>query len=331
MERNRIIDIAKGIGIMLVVYTHTKCYAHDAIYIFIMPLFFALSGYFFNEKRPLWANIKNKFQTLIIPYIFYFLLIQILFIVVHKFFYQDVYFGWTMFFKPFWAVGPMWFFWGLFFTSAIFTLIAKLLKKTSLIILFSLIFSIGGYLLSIYKIQLPLYIDSALSMTFFYSFGHLLRKYNVVEKLNTKHSIIVGVSTLCIYSLGIIFQVVNNTKPNEVPQNYPLFLFSVIGAIIGLLLVSRFLTRFKFISNLLCFFGKESLIIFVFHFFTFYVYYLLFRVDKDSLTYLQGFLITIFALIMSMLLGLLQKKYLPIPNLKEMYRYLKETLKTSQK
>jgi fucose 4-O-acetylase-like acetyltransferase len=168
-------------------------------------------------------------------------------------------------------------------------------------------------------------------MTFFYSFGHLLRKYNVVEKLNTKHSIIVGISSLIIYSLGIVFQIVNNTKPNEVPQNYPIFLFSAIGAIIGLLLVSRFLTRFKFISNLLSFFGKESLIIFVFHFFTFYVYYLLFRVDKDSLTYLQGFLITIFALILSMLLGLLQKRYLPIPNLKAVYKYLKDTIIASLK
>lgn len=316
---------------MLVVYTHTKCYAHDAIYIFIMPLFFALSGYFFNEQRSIKENIKNKFNSLIIPYIFYFLLIQTLFIVVHKFFYQDVYFGWTMFFKPFWAVGPMWFFWGLFFTSVIFTLIAKLLKKTYLIILLSLIFSIGGYFLSIYKIQIPLYIDSALSMTIFYAFGYLLKKYNVVEKLNTKHSIIVGIICLILYSIGIIFQIVNNTKPNEVPQNYPLFLFSAIGAIIGFLLVSRFLTRLKFISNLLSFYGKESLIIFVFHFFTFYFYYLLFRVDKDSLTYLQGFLITIFALILSMLLGLLQKRYLPIPNLKAVYKYLKDTIIASLK
>ena len=153
MQRNKIIDIAKGIGIMLVVYTHTKCYAHDAIYIFIMPLFFALSGYFFNEGRTMKENIKNKFNSLIIPYIFYFILVQSLFILVHKFFYQDIYFAWGMFFKPYWAVGPMWFFWGLFFTSVFFTLIAKVFKKTYLIILLSLIFSIGGYFLSIYKIQ----------------------------------------------------------------------------------------------------------------------------------------------------------------------------------
>ncbi len=316
---------------MLVVYTHTKCYAHDAIYIFIMPLFFALSGYFFNEGRTIKENIKNKFNSLIIPYVFYFLLVQSLFILVHKFFYQDIYFAWGMFTKPFWAVGPMWFFWGLFFTSVFFTFIAKIFKKTYLIILFSLILSIGGYFLSLYKIHIPLYIDSALSMTVFYAFGYMLRKFNVVEKLNTKTSIIVGVLSLVIYSLGILFQIVNNTKPNEVPQNYPLFLLAAMGAIMIFLIVCRLIMRFKFLSNLLSFYGKESLIIFVFHFFTFYVYYLLFGADKENLTYLQGFLITIFALILSMILGLLQKKYLPIPNLKEMYRYLKEALKSSQK
>lgn len=316
---------------MLVVYTHTKCYAHDAIYIFIMPLFFALSGYFFNEGRTIKENIKNKFNSLVIPYIFYFILVQSLFILVHKFFYQDVYFAWGMFFKPYWAVGPMWFFLGLFFTSVFFTFIAKIFKKTYLIAIISLIFSIGGYLLSMYQIHIPLYIDSALSMTVFYAFGYMLRKFNVVEKLNTKNSIIVGVSSLILYSLAIVFQIVNNTKPNEVPQNYPLFLLAAMGAIMIFLIVCRFIMRFKFLSNLLSFYGKESLIIFVFHFFTFYVYYLLFGADKENLTYLQGFLITIFALILSMIIGLLQKKYLPIPNIKEMYRYLKEALKPSKK
>lgn len=329
MQRNKIIDLAKGIGIMLVVYTHTKCYFHDAIYIFIMPLFFALSGYFFNQERGVWENIKNKFNSLIIPYVFYFLLLQTLFIVVHKFFYQDVYFSWGMFLKPYWAVGPLWFFWGLFFSSAFFTIIVRLFKKTYLIILLSLIFSLGGYFLSIYKIQIPLYIDSALSMTLFYCFGYLLRKYNIIEKLNTKNSIIVVLFALTLYSLGIILGIINNTKPNEIPANYPLFVLSAIGAITALLIICRFIIRVKYLSNLISFFGRESLIIFVFHFFTFYVYYLLFDVDKANLTHLQGFLITIFALILSMILGLLQKKYLPIPNLKEMYRYLKDTIKNS--
>ena len=331
MERNKIIDIAKGIGIILVVYTHTKCYAHDSIYLFIMPLFFALSGYFFNEKRGTWDNIKAKFNSLIIPYIFYFLLVQSMFILLHKIFYQDVYFAWSMLVKPYWAVGPMWFFWGLFFTSVFFSLIAKLFKNKYLILIISLVFSIGGYLLSQYKISLPLYIDSALSMTIFYGIGYGLKKFNIIEKFNTKNSIIIGGTSLIIYSLGIVFTLVNNTKPNEVPANYILFLLSSTSAIIAILIISRLITKLGIISKILSFYGKESLIIFVFHYFTFYAYYLLFNADKENLTYLQGFLITIFALILSMLLGLLQKRYLPIPNLKSVYKYLKDTIIASLK
>lgn len=326
MERNKVIDIAKGIGIMLVVYTHTKCYAHDAIYIFIMPLFFALSGYFFNEERPLWDNIKVKFKTLVVPYFFYFILIESLFIIVHKFFYQDVYFSWEIFLTPYWAVGPMWFFWGLFFTSVFFAIIAKVFKNKYIIIVLSIMLGIIGYMLSIYNISFPLYIDSALSMMIFYCFGYLLRKFKFLDKLETKSSIIISVICLSIYLFGVFFPLINNTKPNELPNNYLLFVLSACSAILLFIIFSKFLLRFRYISNLFSFYGKESLIVFVWHFFTFYLFYLLFNVNRADLSYTGGFLITIFALIFSIILGLIQKKYLPIPNLGEIYKYMKEKL-----
>ncbi|MFA7082202.1 MAG: acyltransferase family protein [Bacteroidales bacterium] len=326
MERNRIIDIAKGIGIMLVVYTHTKCYAHDAIYLFIMPLFFALSGYFFNEERPLWDNIKVKFKTLIIPYIFYFILLESLFIILHKFFYQDVYFAWGMFIKPYWVVGPMWFFYGLFFTSIFFALIAKSFKNIYIVITLSVILGLSGYLLSVYGIKLPVYIDSALSMTLFYCFGYLLKKFRFLDKLNTKSSIIIGIVSLLLYLSGVFFSLVNNTKPNEVPNNYLLFIISACSAIVAFLLLSKLLLRFRFISNLFSFYGKNSLIVFVWHFFTFYLFYLLFNVNSAELSYIDGFLITIFALVFSIVLGLIQQKYLPIPNIREIFKYVKKEL-----
>lgn len=324
MERNRVIDIAKGIGIMLVVYTHTKCYAHDAIYIFIMPLFFTLSGYFFNEERPLWDNIKVKFKTLIIPYCFYFILLESLFIIIHKFFYQNVYFNWEIFLKPYWVVGPMWFLLGLFFTSVFFAIIAKCFKNTYVIIALSILLGIIGYLLSIYKISLPIYIDSALSMIIFYCFGYFLRKFKFLDKLTTKSSIIIGIICLAIYFIGVFFPLYNDPKLNKLPNSYLLFIISACSAIIAFLLLSKFLLRFRYISNLFSFYGKESLIVFIWHCFTFYLFYLLFSIDSKELSYIGGFLITIFALIFSIIFGLIQQKYLPIPNLREMYKYLKE-------
>jgi len=289
-------------------------------------LFFALSGYFFNEERPLWDNIKVKFKTLIIPYIFYFILLESLFIILHKFFYQDVYFAWGMFIKPYWVVGPMWFFYGLFFTSIFFALIAKSFKNIYIVITLSVILGLSGYLLSVYGIKLPVYIDSALSMTLFYCFGYLLKKFRFLDKLNTKSSIIIGIVSLLLYLSGVFFSLVNNTKPNEVPNNYLLFIISACSAIVAFLLLSKLLLRFRFISNLFSFYGKNSLIVFVWHFFTFYLFYLLFNVNSAELSYIDGFLITIFALVFSIVLGLIQQKYLPIPNIREIFKYVKKEL-----
>ena len=44
-QRDKSIDIAKGIGIILVVYGHLACPISEEIFLFHMPLFFLLSGF----------------------------------------------------------------------------------------------------------------------------------------------------------------------------------------------------------------------------------------------------------------------------------------------
>lgn len=63
------IDIAKGIGIILMVIGHA-CYPHiyifNCIYIFHMPLFFFLSGFLFKESsthKPI-SYIYKKIKSL---------------------------------------------------------------------------------------------------------------------------------------------------------------------------------------------------------------------------------------------------------------------------
>ncbi len=72
----RWIDYAKAIGIILVVIGHVIPISNEWkqwIYTFHMPLFFALSGYLFNSKRP---TIKVA-QRLLLPLFVYMLLIVI--------------------------------------------------------------------------------------------------------------------------------------------------------------------------------------------------------------------------------------------------------------
>ena len=52
-SRNNFISIAKAIGIILMVVGHSGCPAiiNSFLYIFHMPLFFILSGFFYKSKN----------------------------------------------------------------------------------------------------------------------------------------------------------------------------------------------------------------------------------------------------------------------------------------
>lgn len=69
--KNRIewLDIAKGIGIVLVVLGHiyTNNIVYNWFYSFHMPLFFFVSGYVYKKKRLL-DDLIRRVQTILVPY-----------------------------------------------------------------------------------------------------------------------------------------------------------------------------------------------------------------------------------------------------------------------
>ena len=74
-ERLTVFDAAKGLGILLVVFAHINYTPEALIYIysFHMPLFFLISGIFFNSKKYTFGQfVKNRFFRLICPYLFFY-------------------------------------------------------------------------------------------------------------------------------------------------------------------------------------------------------------------------------------------------------------------
>jgi len=74
-QRIGFLDIAKGIGILLVALAHNdlQSYApflHKIIYSFHMPLFFFLSGMFFRPQTTLGVLTRKRFDSLLRPYFF---------------------------------------------------------------------------------------------------------------------------------------------------------------------------------------------------------------------------------------------------------------------
>ncbi|HSB02540.1 MAG TPA: acyltransferase family protein [Anaerolineales bacterium] len=74
-KRIEYLDIARGIGILLVVLGHNDFAAlspffHQVIYSFHIPLFFFLSGYFINTSLSFCDYSKKRFHAVLKPYLF---------------------------------------------------------------------------------------------------------------------------------------------------------------------------------------------------------------------------------------------------------------------
>jgi fucose 4-O-acetylase-like acetyltransferase len=82
-KRIEYVDIAKGIGILLVVMAHNDFglvspFFYKLIYAFHMPLFFFVSGMFFKAEQPFLSLLRRRFDSLLKPYLFTILLIYIM-------------------------------------------------------------------------------------------------------------------------------------------------------------------------------------------------------------------------------------------------------------
>lgn len=86
MKKQVIVDVAKSIGIVLVVLGHAlpEGYIHQLIYSFHMPLFFFLSGYFFSSTyfKEKVLFLKKRLKRLYLP----FLLFSACFLLLHNLF-----------------------------------------------------------------------------------------------------------------------------------------------------------------------------------------------------------------------------------------------------
>ena len=63
------IDIAKGFGIIFVVYGHAMGPENKYVYLFHLPLFMILSGYVYNDRDSFFRYVWKKILTIYIPFV----------------------------------------------------------------------------------------------------------------------------------------------------------------------------------------------------------------------------------------------------------------------
>lgn len=271
--RMEVIDIAKGLGILFVVWSHAKGPFKDYMYQFHMPLFFLISGFLFNSKNTPAQFLSKKVKSLYIPFVFWNLCSLMITTGLGIQEFSDMHF-FKKIFKILFTLdkdgkfmGATWFLGSLFLVSVIYKLIDYYMplvqgKSIFLAVLF------GCAAVTGFTIDLPYLLSRTLILSFYFAIGRAVREYKEV---------------LCQYNSGIIvcfsavlFAIIGHYNTINMAKNtytYP-FLFA-IGALLASYVVVYFSgilqKRTVWIKKVLMVMGENSISIVIWQFVVFWI------------------------------------------------------------
>jgi len=270
-ERIEWIDILKGLGILSIVLTHAyipETHVKKLFYSFHIPVFFFISGYLHKvELQKIFLN--KRIKTLLIPYIFFYASSTLVYLFIQHYSaspdpsslqFQRV-------LGLFYGVGDgewmfnitLWFLPCLLVVALSYNLLLLYIKKTKIVIILLAIFSVVGYLGSLYLPFRMLWgVDVAISGIVFYGLGALLKNKVRFEKLLKNKNKLVIILLLLMINATTAFINIEVDMNSNVLGNYFLFYISSISGIAWILLLSKEVIRK---SKFLEYFGKNSLII----------------------------------------------------------------------
>lgn len=277
-NKNRIewVDIAKGIGILLVIFCHLtnlekQQLSNIFVFSFHMPLFFFLSGFVFSNKRNFKSFFIRKLKSIYIPYAF-FLSIDFLlgYIRNSNINVKDFCFSFLMHLigydfnsnRYFFNV-VLWFLIVLFFAEIIFYFISKL--HSPIIFIISICCMV---LINFIRIELPFAISRVIAAVIFISLGYLARKIykNLRENIifnNKLLYILISCLSLVLLLLSNIFFRNIVSMSSMTYGNIFLFIGNAILGIIAICFISMLFQKIMLVAYL----GRNSLIILCTHYY----------------------------------------------------------------
>jgi len=291
MKRNKAMDVMKGLGIVAVVIGHSESPVTQFIYLYHMPLFFFISGYFYQDKYStnLIGLIRKRIGSLYKPYLIY----SLIFLMLHnvffkfniynsKFIYGDkiIYpYSNSGFIKNFIQIilfagrepmgGVFWFFTSLFFVNVIFGVISYLSlrvkdgKREYFRLIIILILFVVGNLLTKKGFTIPRF-NNSLVMVLMYYIGYMYHRYeNYINIENIVIAIIcfIGLVVNCFYG-SIAVNMNSYLSPD----------FLIVNALLGIYLnlyISKYIENKKILLNQISYLGKNTVIIMALQFISF--------------------------------------------------------------
>lgn len=273
------IDICRGIGILCVIYAHGlgADKFRYLFYAFHIPLFFFLSGVTFHHKNheSLQRNLKKSVRSILIPYTLSAVICYGLWLIFNprglsipnltQAFINILYGSGAK--SQYFYNAVLWFLPCLFATRILFTLTSKYITKTKLLGLALLLFSISGYILSIYypHLKMPFGLETALSSVVFFGLGYIYNSRQdlkkILESRKSLFTILFLLLTLITATLNFhLFGHQVDMRLNHL-GNYFLFYLSALSGISMCISLSYAIKE----NSLLQFLGRNSMILFVSH------------------------------------------------------------------
>lgn len=287
------VDIAKGIGIMLVIMGHIEFDYVPFCGSVHIPLFFILAGYLYDidrvQTKTYGEQVEKRVKRLLIPYFIYNMVLYIKYllklVLSHTFtiklglqgFLGFVYSS-ALFYKNVPAEenfegfvfgnGPLWFLTAMAVSSVIFYFIVYYVLRHKFdwlkIVISSVVLCALSFMLCrTFPVYLPWSMEMALLGTVFMLMGMCLRKYRIMEKTRKMY----WLPVVCIVLFTLLHYV--NGAANIAVQDYGRFmtLYLILGLLgtVVVLWMSLWFARNRTINKALSYVGQNTLIILAFH------------------------------------------------------------------
>lgn len=277
-QRDIVFDVAKGISILLMTITHFHLvreypsvgwFNEEVLMVFKIPLFIVVSGYLFSKKDSFKVFCASKFDALLKPIVFIFLVAGLIISAYYLSQGKSLYFiKCTILSDLVYIFQPLWFPIVLFFSLVLFRLFIQLPmvndKKFRVYSFFALFF-----LLALFN-QLETYylLFRAYTMVFFVLFlfaGFLVNRRGLLPVLLHVYSFFffLVLFVVCIFfrkELGVNFDLYSNQLDNPFT--------SMIAAFSGIIVVfniARWISRFGFLAMIFSWCSQASFFILAFH------------------------------------------------------------------
>lgn len=271
-KRKPEVDVAKGIGIILVVLAHCSggSILGNLINAFHMPLFFCLSGLFLFHKNESFKRFLNKkAKSLLFPCLVFGILLSTYSTALDyvrgeseiplEFRYVGLFINTRH--NPY--PGSLWFFLALFLVELMLYFIHKTIRSNAYRLIIVLAISIMGCFYNhMYKVGLPWSLDIALICMFFTEVGNMCKQYVVLSH----NSWLKGVLSLFVFIVAFYLnEVYLGNNVNLFSSDYGCYPLFYMAAFSGTFIAYSLASIIKH-NQILQYLGQNSLLIYSLHF-----------------------------------------------------------------